>query len=250
MVARDRGEYAEAVEHCSRSVAFARSSGDRRVERITGWIFGYVLTGLGRHEDARVHAEHSLRISREIGDQRGESLALGTLGMLHHASGEPDRAKDHYERALVGLQEMGFLLVEGLARLLLGQLELQQGRVDTAASHFTRAAEVGREINAPAAFVPAGALLACLNPAGLRSALAALKEHESRLDPSSRMLTRFLLYRATSDPAHVEEAYRILQVLRERAPEIYRESMIERVPLHREIVAAWEGARDVGSEQQ
>ena len=54
------------------------------------------------------------------------------------------------------------------------------------------------------------------------------------------MQARFLLSKATGDSAHLEEAHRLLCHLRDHAPAEYRETMIENVPLHRDIVQAWE----------
>ncbi len=53
------------------------------------------------------------------------------------------------------------------------------------------------------------------------------------------MEARFLLFKATRDATHLEEAHRLLTHLRDHAPEEYRETMITNVPLHRDIAAAW-----------
>jgi hypothetical protein len=53
------------------------------------------------------------------------------------------------------------------------------------------------------------------------------------------MDARFALWKATNDAAHLEEAHRLLEYLREHAPEEDRDTMIENVPLHREIQEAW-----------
>ena len=39
--------------------------------------------------------------------------------------------------------------------------------------------------------------------------------------------------------SHLDEAHRLLQHLRDHAPEEYRDTMVENVPLHRDIAAAW-----------
>ena len=65
-----------------------------------------------------------------------------------------------------------------------------------------------------------------------------MKECEVELDPLSRTDIRFLAWKATCDAAHLEEANRLLCDLRDHAPEEYRETMIENVPLHRDILAA------------
>jgi hypothetical protein len=57
------------------------------------------------------------------------------------------------------------------------------------------------------------------------------------------MEARFLLWRATSDTADLAEARRLLQHLRDHAPAEYCDTMVENVPLHRDILAA---AREAG----
>ena len=44
---------------------------------------------------------------------------------------------------------------------------------------------------------------------------------------------------ATGDPAHLAEAHGKLMFLRDHAGEEYQTSILENVPLHRDIVAAW-----------
>ena len=50
----------------------------------------------------------------------------------------------------------------------------------------------------------------------------------------------FVLWKANGNPEHLTEAHRLLTELVEHAPEEYRESMIENIPLNREIMQAWE----------
>ena len=71
-------------------------------------------------------------------------------------------------------------------------------------------------------------------------ALDAFAEFQDRLARDEEMEVRFHLWRATSEPAHLEEAHRLLSHFRDHAPEEYRETMIENVPIHRDIMAAWE----------
>jgi hypothetical protein len=51
---------------------------------------------------------------------------------------------------------------------------------------------------------------------------------------------RLLLWELTKGRIHLEEAHRLLCFIRDHAPEDCRESMIENVPLHRDIMRAWE----------
>ena len=70
-------------------------------------------------------------------------------------------------------------------------------------------------------------------------ALQALEEEQS-LAHHERMEARFVLWKATQDVEHLKDAHRLLEELREHAPAEYRDSMVESVPLNREIMAAWE----------
>jgi hypothetical protein len=51
------------------------------------------------------------------------------------------------------------------------------------------------------------------------------------------MEAEFVLWKATRHGPHLDEARRCLTHLRDHAPEEFRESVIEAVPMHREIVA-------------
>ena len=55
-----------------------------------------------------------------------------------------------------------------------------------------------------------------------------------------KMEARFLLWKATQDPSHLQEAHRLLCALRDHVPAEYRDSMIEKTPLNRDIMAAFE----------
>jgi hypothetical protein len=50
----------------------------------------------------------------------------------------------------------------------------------------------------------------------------------------------FAMWKASNDRAHLEEAHKLLAFARDHAPEEYRQSMIENVPMHKEIMEAWE----------
>ena len=56
----------------------------------------------------------------------------------------------------------------------------------------------------------------------------------------ARAKARYRLWQATGDPVHLVEAHRFVYHFREHAPEEYWETMITNVPLHRDIMAAWE----------
>ena len=102
------------------------------------------------------------------------------------------------------------------------------------------ALRLARELENAALVCGAAALLARIDPTATDDALAALREHEPVLGRSERLETRFVLWQATGDAVHLEEARRLLQAAQDLAPEEHRESMIENVPLNRDILRAWE----------
>ena len=69
--------------------------------------------------------------------------------------------------------------------------------------------------------------------------MSALAEHEARTEFPDRLSARFRLWELTGDRKHLDEAHRLLGFMRDHAPEEDRDSMIENVPLHRDIMAAW-----------
>jgi hypothetical protein len=106
---------------------------------------------------------------------------------------------------------------------------------------------IATQIDAPAQIVLATAHLAGLpgvDPAAAREAFAT---HASRLKVLQEMVCRFALWKATNDPAHLEAAHRLLGAIRARAPEDCRDSMIANVPLHRDIMEAWEEHGEKGA---
>ncbi len=88
--------------------------------------------------------------------------------------------------------------------------------------------------------VLARARIAALPDGDPEATLAALAEHEDRMRMDHAMEAHFLLFGVTGDPAHLAEAYRLLMFLRDHAGEECQTTILENVPLHRDIVAAWE----------
>ena len=78
-------------------------------------------------------------------------------------------------------------------------------------------------------------------PSARAIALSALTENEERLEAEQRREARFLLWRATGDRAHLEDAKRLLDESLANVPEEYHEAMLTNLRLNREIMAAWDG---------
>ncbi len=62
--------------------------------------------------------------------------------------------------------------------------------------------------------------------------------HATKID------ARFRLWELTKDKAHLAEAQRLLMDAHEHVSEKYRDTMLQNVPLHRDIMKAWEEHRE------
>jgi hypothetical protein len=122
---------------------------------------------------------------------------------------------------------------------LLGRLRATQRREEDAREHFRRALQFAEEVGSPSLIVRARCYLASLSGEDPEPAERALEELAESLGPLDRMEAHHRLFRAAGHPAHLEEAHALLRSLRDHAPEEYRETMIENVPLHRDIMRAW-----------
>jgi len=123
--------------------------------------------------------------------------------------------------------------------LVLGRLKEKRGDQGSARSHYDEALQLGRDTQEPTLVLLATAYRSLLPGGDADEAIAAL-ESEMHVGYGQRLNARFLLWQATRDPAHLKEAHRLLVHTRDHAPEECRDSMIENVPIHANIMKAWE----------
>ena len=195
---------------------------------------GRLQAAMGDPESGRKALEESRTILRAAGQRRPESYALHRLGAVEEQTGNPDAARHLYDRALAMRREI--LYASGVAETLLalGRLRLAQGELEEARPLLAEAQTVARDIDRADENVLATVYLG--DVAGAEEALDALG---ARMRIADRMEAHFALFKATRNTARLEEAHRLLSHIRDHAPEEYRDSLIEKVPLHREIAAAW-----------
>ncbi|MHC4818777.1 MAG: hypothetical protein ACYTF8_12055 [Planctomycetota bacterium] len=138
------------------------------------------------------------------------------------------------------LRSAGLTAGLGKSLLLRGELAARQGAAAAACEYLTEALSVSCEHDLPSVRVLAAARLALLSAGKVSDAEDTLSELLPRLDVSSEMTAHHLLWMADLDPARLVKAKRLLDYLVEHAPEDCRASMIDNVPLHRDIMRAWE----------
>jgi tetratricopeptide (TPR) repeat protein len=276
------GRYEEARVQCARCLEISREMGDRRGEGVSAGNLGTVLRSLGLYEEARERLQESLEVSREIGFRQGEAFALVTLGGIHASLGDAARARGEFESALRLSEEIGdrsfrgesmaglAMLAEwagdleeaerllrecltllreatlppqtGRTLVALGRCVVAAGRREESRPLLDEALGIGRDLDDPGIMIPADVLLAGLPGGDPEAAERDLREYEPRLAVAARMEARLGLWRVTGDLAHLETAYDSLSHLRDHAPRDFRYLLLENVPLHREVVSAWQSA--------
>ena len=162
------------------------------------------------------------------------------LEKIRSAEEDAEGACRLYGEALALRRELGEKGTVADTLVALGRLEAARGHTESAATHLEEALALASETKSPGMILAATVERARLPDGDVEAALTAITEHEERAGHDRRMNARFRLWELTHDQAHLTEAHRLLEHLRDHAPEEDRDSMIENVPLHRDIMKAWE----------
>ncbi|MHC4342422.1 MAG: ATP-binding protein, partial [Planctomycetota bacterium] len=235
----DLGRYAEARRCFERKLMLAREIGYRKAEVAALGALGTILADLGRFAEARDQLEHYLALATEMGDRLEHGYALSMLAVVAEGEGDSEQAERLIEEALALRREVGYTRGVATSLLMLGRLRMERGDSESARSRFDEALQLGRDAQDPTIVLAASAYRSRLPGGDADEAIAAL-ESEMHVGYGQRLSARFLLWQSTRDPAHLQEAHRLLVHIRDHAPEDCRESMIENIPLHADIMRAWE----------
>jgi tetratricopeptide (TPR) repeat protein len=239
MVFRSQGRLAEAQEHFERSLALNREIGRRQGEASATGSLGAVFSSQGRLAEAQEHHERSLALSREIGYRKGELLAQHNLRGVLRELGDTEGSEERLVASLALCEELGDRHLAVPTKRALGSLRAATRGVEEGRELLVEARDAAAEIGLPGDEVLAYCELALLPGEHAEDALSAYTEHVERLSPGERQSARYLLFRATGDRTHLEEAKRLLDELLAKNPPEYHGSMCQNIGVHREILAAW-----------
>jgi tetratricopeptide (TPR) repeat protein len=283
LVSVKTGRLKEACERYEESIAIARELGDRQSEAAGTANLSNVLITLGRLGEAKSYRERSLAIAREIGERSFEGIALSSLGSLYTKLGDRRRAAELLREArelneeirnlralpetlkgqgelaqvagdlpsAIGLIEMALSIEEevshpkgvGTSHVLLARVLAECGRLDESEIHAREALALGEELGAPDLIALSACLLATLPGGSPEDAAKRVIEIEEQLGAMDRLEARYHLWRATSDEEHLEAAHDLLLRIRSGSPAEYRDTMLEHVPLYRQVRTAWRKER-------
>jgi tetratricopeptide (TPR) repeat protein len=232
------GRFEPALEHFAARLSFSREFGDRRGITAAMINLGETLHKCGCLAESRAQLTRALSLSRDLGLRYYETYALQLLAELDADDGDAAAAERGFAAAIALRRQIGQKHGEAATLIARGSLFARQGREAEARGDLVAALALAQERSDPGMELVAPAWLARLPGGDAGAALAALATHEERAGVQNAMQARFLVWKATGDGAHLEQARRRLAYLVAHAPPAHRESMATNVRLHREIVAA------------
>jgi len=222
-----------------RSLELAREIEDRRAEALSALSLGNMFLLLGRHDAAREMIETTRLLAEETEDPRTGTTAIQNLAELAIRQGDLEEALRRSEEAVALQRASDHRHGHVTALLMLGDVQRRRGEASAVRATLTELLERATSDGERDAIVLARAQLALLDPAEVDAARASLADGERYLTQETRVMAHHLLWQATGVVVHLDAAHRAMKVLCSGAPEEDWSSMLENVPLYRDIVRAW-----------
>jgi len=254
IIEEQRGDLIAMLQADQQQLPIVRELGDRRSEAINLANLGLSWLNLGDREQARSYLEQGLRLMRDLGDRTQEPYALVNLSMLSLWQGAAGLALAHAQSALENAAAVQDRLQEATSLCWLGNAELALGRHAAATTAFERARKVSLEIgHAQQHDATAGLARAALAQGDLAGALRVVEGLLAHLANGGTLegtevpllikLTCHDVLVQVRDPRADEVLAAAHRELQARAATISdattRQSFLNNIPEHREIVAAW-----------
>ena len=233
------GRYADALPLSMRALTLDREVGDRQHESMVTVGMGRTYDALGAIDKGLEAINGALAITRGIGDRRGESAVMVALANHIAGTGDLEEAERLLADGLSIQRDLELHRSAGESLVHMGRCLRAQGKASEAQEYLDEAISLAKAQDAQGVRLLALAERACLPGESVDEALRVFSEYANRLGVPDTTRVRFLLWQATGDRQHLEEAHRLLTLMRDHAPEEYRGSMIDNVPLHRDIMQAW-----------
>ncbi len=249
------GRYQRTLDQFDESLAAAQRGGWRQGEVQILATLGNTYLRLGAYAEAQRCHEQALAACRAMNDREGEAASLDVLGLAAADLGDLDASLQRYDQALAIQRAIGYRRGEGYTLTHRGYALLRLGQPAQAAQEFQEALTIRRELSP-------GSGAAIDDLAGL--ALAALAQGEpaeaGRLageclswieahglggmeSPAQVYLACFQALQASDPPQAaraLDQGYQHLTQLAAAIddPQLSR-AVLEDVPVHRELIAAW-----------
>lgn len=257
IVASDQADYAAAQACYEEALLIFEQTGYRLGQVSVRTNLGCLQIRLGDYARAEATFAQALHALREMGGRMGEALLLNNLGNAALFQGNYEAAQDDARQAVMAARESAERLSEGYALDLLGHVSSGLRQYQSAAAAYLEALAVWEELGQPNLAMES---LAGLARVGLATGdLAQAQDHVARImayidevgairGTDEDVLIYLTCYRVLHAAGDVRAgpvlatAYHLVQ---ERAGQIgdeaLRQSFLESVAVHREVVEAWAG---------
>ncbi len=243
------------------AVEINRATGNRRNEVIGLGNMGACWMDLGALEQARHCMEQSLQMARAHGDRQQECTLQCNLAVLLLWLEEPERALATAQSAAAVAVAVEARDRQAAAWGAAGHAELALGRPDAARTAFEAAQTLAQAIDHGFRHdAAAGLAWLALQTGDLAAALRAVAPLQAQLEAGGQFdgaiyprqidLVCYRVMSAAMDPR--AEAWlarghdQVQQMVRRISDAALRASFLERIPYHRELVAAWRARPGVG----
>jgi len=250
------GQYQTALDQFNASLATARRGGWRQGEVQILATLGNTYLRLGDYQQAQRCHEQALAGCRAMNDREGEAASIDVLGLVAADQGDLAGARQRYEQALAIQRAIGYRRGEGYTLTHLGHALLRLGQPAQAGEAFDQALAIRRELSpGSGASIDdlAGLALAALAQskpaeAGRLAAecLAWIETHGlGGIESPTQVYLACFQALQSSDPPQaaqaLEQGYqRLTQLAGAIADAQLSRAVLEDVPIHRELIAAWQ----------
>jgi len=257
VIAMEQGDLTVAAAHFERGLQMVRELGDRAAEGLRLSNLGSVYPRLGDYARARQCLERGLHVAREVGKRDDEAVLLLNMASVAHLQGDETGALTYAHAAFDSAVASGQRDLEAFALLVAGHAELGLGRFEAARRAYAdcrdrvEALKMRRQQVLDPVSGLARVALAQGDTAGALRQVDLLMAHvaeggsfDGTEEPLLLPLTCWRVLHAAGDaraPGVLSAAMSELQTQAERIVDTQAQrAFLEKVPHHREIVAAWQ----------
>lgn len=250
----NRGAIEQALDCYRQALEIAREIGSVADEELALGNLGMLSTLLGDFPQAAAHHRQALQLARRLEDREGEATSLSNLGLVSLYLDDLEGARHYLREALERNRAMGRRRGEAHVLHHFGLVELRAGAASAAMDFFHQALALRQEIGETGNGLATRAwlALACLAADQCGQAETHIREVLARLEaegyggdyPEQEVWwAAYCVWRACGESARAQEALeRACQLVHEQAERIedpaLRRSLLEHVPVNREIVRA------------
>lgn len=250
------GDYTLARNWQKEGLSIAQTIGHRMEEGSLLNNLGNTSRFLGEFETAVSFHHRGLILLKKTGWRMGEAISHINLGLVYPYLGEYKKAFDNTQNGLQLAQAIHARMIEAAAWYILGNIAVETKNFTEAVSVYQKSLELYRSVSLPhyVAEANAGLIRTYLAQQGYEKVKQPLSEILDYLDsggsvssveePMRVYLTCYQALNALNDPRtpkFLQHAYDVLQTKAARLPDLQtRQSMIENIPFHHEIMLAME----------